>query len=81
MTGFYSAVTVAVLGTAYGTAKVLSPSGPRSPGPPPVMPDQSSIQQAQNLQEAKDAALQQGRASTVLTGTGASSNTGDRLGP
>jgi hypothetical protein len=56
-------------------------SSPLTPGAPPVMPDQTSVLQAQNLQEAKDASLQFGRAATVLTGTGASSTTGDRLGP
>jgi hypothetical protein len=56
---------------------------PLSPGAPPVMPDQTSVLQAQQLQESKSAAVQYGRAATVLTGTGAAgaSSTGDRLGP
>jgi hypothetical protein len=56
-------------------------SSPLNPGPPPVMPDQSTTMQAQTLQESKDAALRYGRASTVLTNTGAANTTGDKLGP
>jgi len=56
-------------------------ASPLSPGAPPVMPDQASTLQASQLQESKDAALRYGRASTVLTGTGASSTTSDKLGP
>lgn len=56
-------------------------SSPLSPGAPPVMPDQSVLMQQQTLQESKDAALRYGRAATVLTGTGAGSTTGDKLGP
>lgn len=56
-------------------------ASPLSPGAPPVMPDQSTLTQAQTLQESKDAALRYGRASTVLTNTGASNTTGDKLGP
>jgi hypothetical protein len=50
---------------------------------PPAMPDQNSVLQASQLQESKDAALQYGRAATVLTGTGATgqATTGDKLGP
>lgn len=53
------------------------------PGAPPAMPDQTSVLQSQQTQEAKSAALQYGRAATVLTGTGAAgaSTTGDKLGP
>lgn len=54
---------------------------PLSPGAPPVMPDQTTTMQASQLQEAKDASVRYGRAATVLTGTGASSATGDKLGP
>lgn len=58
-------------------------SSPLNPGAPPVMPDQTSVLQAQQLQEAKSASVQYGRAATVLTGTGAAgaATTGDRLGP
>jgi hypothetical protein len=49
---------------------------------PPAMPDQTSVLQAQQLQQGKDAALQYGRAATVLTGTGtAGATAGDKLGP
>jgi hypothetical protein len=69
--------------TGKGPAGKLKPSSPLNPSPPPVMPDQNSVLQAQQLQEAKDASVQYGRAATVLTGTGATgaSTTGDRLGP
>lgn len=50
-------------------------------GPPPVMPDQTTTMQAAQLQEAKDASLRYGRAATVLTGTGANTAAGDKLGP
>ena len=57
----------------------------RKPGPPgpPTMPDQTSVLQSQQLQESKDAALQYGRAATVLTGTGTAGagTTDDKLGP
>lgn len=56
-------------------------NSPLQPGPPPVMPDQTTLLQAQTLQESKDAALRYGRASTVLTNTGAANTTGDKLGP
>jgi hypothetical protein len=56
-------------------------NSPLSPAPPPVMPDLTAQTQAATLQESKDAAVRYGRASTVLTGTGASSTTGDKLGP
>jgi hypothetical protein len=56
-------------------------NSPLSPGAPPVMPDLTSQTQAATLQESKDAAVRYGRASTVLTGTGASGTTGDKLGP
>lgn len=92
MTGLYTALGAAVIGGGMAlTGKnpwspkdaksTIGISSPLQPGAPPVMPDQSSVLQAQNLQEAKDASLQFGRAATVLTGTGASSNTGDKLGP
>lgn len=51
------------------------------PGAPPPMPDATSVLQSQQIQESKDAAVRYGRAATVLTGTGAGSNTGDKLGP
>lgn len=56
-------------------------NSPLAPTPPPVMPDQASITQAQTLQEAKDASMRYGRAATVLTNTGAGNTTGDKLGP
>lgn len=73
----------ALLAASAAGAVAQATSKPRSPGPPPVMPDQTSVLQAQQLQEAKAASLQYGRAATVLTGTGAAgaASTGDRLGP
>jgi hypothetical protein len=76
-----SALIAGALASAYGAAKLVAPKSPLSPGAPPVMPDQTSVLQSQQLEEAKAAALQEGRAATVLTGTGAASNTGDKLGP
>jgi hypothetical protein len=66
----------ALAGTAYEATRK-----PPRPSPPPVMPDQTTTLQAQTLQESKDAALRYGRASTVLTNTGAANTTGDKLGP
>lgn len=56
-------------------------NSPLAPKPPPVMPDQTSLLQAQTLQESKDAALRYGRAATVLSNPGGASPTGDKLGP
>lgn len=57
-------------------------NSPLQPGAPPVMPDQSAIQQSQMLQESKDAAVRYGRAATVLTGTGSGAvGSSDKLGP
>jgi len=67
--------------TKKGFQSSIGIKSPLQPGAPPVMPDQSSILQSSQLQAAKDASLQYGRAATVLTGTGASSTTGDKLGP
>lgn len=55
-------------------------ASPLTPGTPPVMPDQTTANQAAQLQESKDAALRYGRASTVLT-SGSGSGTSDKLGP
>lgn len=62
-----------------GAFKNLEPGKPSIPAPP-LMPDQNSILQSQQLEEAKAAALRTGRASTVLS-QGPSGNTGDKLGP
>jgi hypothetical protein len=80
--GAYAWVGYALEGAATIAAGVEASKRPRMPAPP-VMPDQNSVLQAQQLQESKQAALQYGRAATVLTGTGATgqSTTGDRLGP
>ena len=77
----YAAIASAA--TTAGVAIAGAVSKPRAPGPPPLMPDQNSVLQAQQLQQAKDASLQYGRAATVLTSTGAAgaNSTGDRLGP
>jgi hypothetical protein len=57
-----------------GKSTTASPLAPT----PPVMPDQNTILQQQQLEEAKASALRQGRASTILT---SNASTGDRLGP
>lgn len=63
--------------TGKGPAGGLKPSPPHAQAPPP-MPDQSQVLQAQQLKAARSAALQQGRASTILT---SNADTGDKLGP
>lgn len=68
----------AFIGRETGISDYFVKQTPYSKLPPP-MPDQASITQAQTLQEAKDAALRYGRASTVLSDTGAGG--GDKLGP
>lgn len=78
----FSAAGLAVIAaggalTGQGPAGGLKPKTPMAPTPPP-MPDQNSILQAQKLQSARNAALQQGRASTILT---SNADTGDKLGP
>lgn len=75
-------ISALVAGGAAAASGALTKK-PASPGLPPVMPDQTSVLQAQQLQTAKEASLQYGRAATVLTGTGAAGAgpTGDRLGP
>jgi hypothetical protein len=52
-------------------------SAPKMPAPP-AMPDQTSIDQAAKLQAERQTALQQGRASTILTNN---QDAGDKLGP
>lgn len=70
--------TAAAASAAATTYTVLNqPKAPMLPKSP-VMPDQSAILQAQQLEAAKVAAARQGRASTVLT---TNADTGDRLGP
>jgi hypothetical protein len=92
MSGLYTVLGAAVIGggMALTHKNPWSPSdakstiginSPLNPGAPPVMPDQTSVLQAQQLQEAKDASVQYGRAATVLTGAGAASTTSDKLGP
>jgi hypothetical protein len=73
----------ALAASAAGAVVQATTKGPRSPGPPPVMPDQTSVLQSQQLREAKSASLQYGRAATILTGAGTAgaASTGDRLGP
>jgi hypothetical protein len=78
----YSAAGLAVIAaggalTGKGPAGGLKPSTPAAPTPPP-MPDQATLLQAGQLQAARNAALQQGRASTILT---SNADTGDKLGP
>lgn len=85
MSGEYAsswAISALVAGGLAAAAGALTKK-PRGPATPPPMPDQTSVLQSQQLQESKDAALQYGRAATVLTGTGTAgaSSTGDRLGP
>jgi hypothetical protein len=63
--------------TGKGPAGALK-GKPPTPPPTPLMPDQTTINQAQQLKEAQAAALRQGRASTVLTNN---ADTGDKLGP
>lgn len=63
--------------TGKGPAGGLKPSTPVAPTAPP-MPDQSQVLEAQQLQATRTAALQQGRASTILT---TNADTGDKLGP
>ena len=94
MTGVYAYTALGALVIGGGIA--LTHKNPYSPkdakaiafgtppaglGTPPVMPDQATLTQAETLQESKEAAMRYGRAATVLTGTGASSTTGDKLGP
>jgi hypothetical protein len=81
MSGLYSAGLAVILGGGYLTGK--GPAGRLKPGTPvtptaPAMPDQSQVLQAQQLQAQRTAALQQGRASTILT---TNADTGDKLGP
>lgn len=93
MSGLYTVLGAAIIGGGMkltglnpwsskdvkGTIGINSPLAPK---PPPVMPDQSTLTQAQTLQESKDAALRYGRAATVLTNPGGAANsTGDKLGP
>ena len=63
--------------TGKGPAGGLKPSTPVAGAPPP-MPDQTQVLQAQQLNAARNAALQQGRASTILT---SNADTSDKLGP
>lgn len=78
----FSAAGLAVIAiggmmTGQGPAGGLKPKTPVAPTPPP-MPDQSTVLQSQQLQNAKMTSLQQGRASTILTNN---ADTGDKLGP
>jgi hypothetical protein len=92
MSGLYTIAGAAIIGggmkltglnpwSSKDAKSAIGINSPLRPGAPPVMPDQTMLTQAQTLQESKDAALRYGRAATVLTGQGAASNTGDRLGP
>lgn len=79
--GYTLAGTALIVGGGYltgqGPAGGLKPSPKRLP-PVPPMPDINAQNQAQQLEEAKAAAIRQGRASTILT---TPQTTGDRLGP
>lgn len=81
MSGLYAAGLAVIVGGGYltgkGPAGGIKPSAPTAPNAPP-MPDESQLLQAQRLQAARKAALQQGRDSTVLTNN---AGTGDKLGP
>lgn len=79
--GFSAAGLALIAGGGYLTGK--GPAGSLRPAatplkPPPVMPDQVTLNQEQIQQEAQAAALRQGRASTILT---SNASTGDKLGP
>jgi hypothetical protein len=92
MSGLYTALGAVVIGGGMALTKKnpwspkdvkgsIGINSPLQPGAPPVMPDQASVLQDQQIKEAKDAALRYGRASTVLTGSGQSNTAGDQLGP
>jgi hypothetical protein len=74
----YAALGALIIG---GGTAALTAKGARRPGPPPVMPDQTTLLKEQTLQESKDAAVRYGRAATVLNYSGGGSTTGDKLGP
>lgn len=65
---------VVAAGTGIYTATRSAPKPP----PAPLMPDQTSVQNAQQIAEEQAASMRQGRASTVLTDN---AGTGDKLGP
>ncbi len=67
------------LATGKGPAGGLAPKGPSIPQTP-VMPDQTQQLQAGQVAAARAAALQRGRASTVLS-AGSDVGTQDKLGP
>lgn len=70
----------AAAGAATTAGVAISGALKGTPKPPasPLMPDQASIDQAQQLKAAQAATQRNGRASTVLTNN---SNTSDLLGP
>lgn len=74
----YAAGKAATAGHGGAVAGAFGNSPAPKVGPPPPMPDQTTAQQAGQLQAAKNASLQYGRAATVLT---QNQNTGDLLGP
>lgn len=55
-------------------------SGGPKPPPTPLMPDQTTLDQAQQLDAARKASLRQGRASTILS-SGSSGGGSSTLGP
>lgn len=61
-----------------GTTVYEATRGTPKPPTPAPMPDQTQTLQAQRLLAARQASLQQGRASTILTNN---QDTGDKLGP
>ena len=61
-----------MLASAFGNSPTPKPSTP------PPMPDQTTMDQAAQLQAARQAALQEGRQATMLS---SNQSTGDKLGP
>ncbi|HEY1900781.1 MAG TPA: hypothetical protein VGG49_13415 [Steroidobacteraceae bacterium] len=78
--GYAAAGLAVIVGGGMLTGK--GPAGSLKPktalSAPPVMPDQTTQNQAATLAEAQAAAERNGRASTILT---SNSNTSDQLGP
>lgn len=77
----YAAAGLAVI-VGGGMLSGKGPAGSLKPktvlSTPPVMPDQTTQNQAATLAEAQSAAVRNGRASTILT---SNANTSDQLGP
>lgn len=71
-------ITAAAGAASAGVQIAGALKGPPKPPPTPLMPDQASLNQTEQLAAAQAAATRNGRASTVLTNN---SNTSDLLGP